>query len=265
MSPPDLALRGLRLETGSPASPVVLVDGIDLGITRGRVQALVGTSGGGKSLSTLALLGLLPRGVRRSAGSISLDGVELTEAGVVALRGRTVGLVQQNPTGCFNPIVTIGRHFQETLALTGTGARAARATAVARLAEVGFDAPARLLELYPFQLSGGMLQRVAIALALACDPPFLVADEPTTDLDLVVQAQILDLLDGLRRHRGIGILLVTHDLSVVARLADEVAVLIEGRIVESRDAHGLFATPRDPCTRALLDVHFALQPEALCA
>jgi len=252
---------GLRLVAGSAEKPVVLVDDIDLRIERNRVLALVGTSGGGKSLSTLAILGLLPPGVRCVAGSVMLDDEPLTKAAVTGLRGQTVGLVQQSPAGCLNPIVTIGRHFRETLARSGLGKMAARNEAVAWLAETGFETPERLLDLYPFQLSGGMLQRVAIALALCRNPAFLIADEPTTDLDLATQAQILDLLDSLRRRHRIGILLVTHDLSVAARMADEVAVLTEGRIVEHRPVYDLFSAPRHACTRALLDVHFALYPE----
>jgi len=238
----------------------VLVDDADFTIQRDRVLALVGTSGGGKSLSTLAMVGLLPRGVRRVAGTVTLEGTPLAEAAIMGLRGRTVGLVQQNPASCLNPIVTIGRHFRETLALAGLGRRAARTEAAAWLAEMGFDAPERLLDIYPFQLSGGMLQRVVIALALCRNPPFLIADEPTTDLDLVTQAQIIDLLDRLRQRHHIGILLVTHDLSVVARIADEAMVLADGRIVERQAVSDLFSAPCHPSTRGLLDVHFALHP-----
>jgi nickel transport system ATP-binding protein len=257
-----LGVSGLRLEAGTADRPIVLVDGIDLAIEPDRVVALVGTSGGGKTLTTLAMLGLLPAGVRQGGGAVLLDGRALSRHEVKGLRGRTVGLVQQSPRGCLNPIVTIGRHFSESLALAGRGGRQARSAAAERLAEVGFDAPRRLLDLYPFQLSGGMLQRVVIALALCLDPPFLIADEPTTDLDLVAQAQILDLLGRLRQQRGIGILLVTHDLSVVARLADEAAVLTEGRIVEHQRVNDLFAGPQSACARALLDVHLALHEAA---
>lgn len=249
-----LSLEGLVLAAGTTE----LVHGIDLAVERGRVAALVGNSGGGKSLSVLAWLGLLPPGVRRRAGTVRRDGEALEAAQQAELRGRCVGLVPQSPTSCLNPLVTIGRHFRETLACAGLGARAARTEAAARLAEVGFDPPARLLGLYPCQLSGGMLQRVVIALALCRDPDFLFADEATTDLDLESQAQVLGLLERLRDRRGIGLLLVTHDLAVVARLADEAAVLQHGRIVERRSVAELFAAPRAPATRALLAAHRAL-------
>ncbi|MCQ4160612.1 ATP-binding cassette domain-containing protein [Roseomonas sp. GC11] len=256
-----LALEGLCLQAGEKR----LVEDVSLTLRRGEVLALVGTSGGGKSLTTLALLGLLPPGVRQVAGLLRQDGVALDAAGQAALRGRRIGFVQQAPRGGFNPLVTIGRHFSETLACDGLRGPAARARAAALLQEAGFPEPARLLPLYPSQLSGGMLQRAMIALALARQPDFLLADEPTTDLDLVVQAQILDLLDGLVARRGIGLLLVTHDLSVVARLARRVAVMQAGRIVEEQPVDAFFAAPRHPHSRALLAAHFALYGEALPA
>lgn len=246
-----LSLEGLVLASGETE----LVHGIDLAVERGEVAALVGNSGGGKSLSLLAWLDLLPPGVRRLAGTIRLDGTVLEGPGLAGLRGGVVGLVPQSPTSCLNPLVTIGRHFCETLACSG---RAARAEAAGRLAEVGFATPERLLGLYPCQLSGGMLQRVVIALALCRDPDFLFADEATTDLDLESQAQVLVLLERLRDRRGIGILLVTHDLAVVARLADTASVLQHGRIVERRPVADLFAAPRAAATRALLAAHHAL-------
>ena len=259
-----LDLVGLRLE----AAGRVLVDDVALCLQPGKVLALVGASGSGKSLTTLALLGLLPPGVQRTGGRIILDGIEQDTAGLAALRGRNVGLVQQSPRSSFNPVVTIERHFRETLALAGLRRGAARTRALELLAEVGFDHPAEIVGRYPFQLSGGMLQRVMIALALALDPRFLLADEPTTDLDTVLQAQVLDLLGRLRARRGLGVLLVTHDLSVVARLADHVAVMADGRIVEQAAVGELFQRPRQPVTRALLEAHLALcqgEPSELAA
>lgn len=250
----ELKLEGLRLESRG----VVLVDEVGLTLEPGRVLALVGASGGGKSLSTLAFLDLLPPGVRRTAGRVSLDGQDLDPAGQQRLRGRVAALIQQNPRSSFNPVVSIGRHFQETLALAGCRGSAAQARSLDLLAEVGFAQPAQILRRYPFQLSGGMLQRVMIALALCLDPAFLLADEPTTELDVILQAQVLDLLDRLRASRGLGILLVTHDLSVVARLADQVAVMVDGRIAEQAPVHELFHRPGHPVTRALLHTHLAL-------
>ncbi|PHK94150.1 nickel import ATP-binding protein NikD [Pseudoroseomonas rhizosphaerae] len=253
-----LALEGLRLEAGGR----VLVDGVSLALRRGEVLGLVGTSGGGKSLTALALLGLLPAGVRRAAGVLRLDGAVLDAAGQAALRGRRIGFVQQAPRGGFNPLVSIGRHFRETLACDGLRGGAATARAESLLREVGFAEPAALLGLYPSQLSGGMLQRAMLALALARDPGFLLVDEPTTDLDLIVQAQILGLLERLVARRGLGLLLVTHDLSVVARLAGRVAVMQAGRVVEEQPVHDFFDAPRHPHSQNLLATHFALYGEA---
>lgn len=247
----SLALEGLRITSGDR----VLVDGLSLTLRQGRVQALVGVSGSGKSLTTLALLGLLPAGVRQEAGRVLLNGGALDGPGIAAIRGGVVGLVQQSPRGCFNPVLTLAAHFREQ------GADRSRAAAL--LAEVGFDESGSVLRAYPFQLSGGMLQRAMIALALVKAPAFLIADEPTTDLDLLLQAQILDLLEGLRARRGLGILLVTHDLSVVARLADEVAVMEQGRIVERAAAVELFARPRSAAAWSLMATHLALYGEAL--
>ncbi len=249
-----LALSGLCLAAGDR----VLVQEVALRLHRGRVLGLVGSSGSGKSLTTLALLDLLPPGVGRLAGELVLDGVVLDRAAQAALRGGTLGYIQQAPRAGFNPLVSIGRHFEETLALAGLRGAAARGRMRDLLRDVGFDAPDRVPGLYPAQLSGGMLQRAMIALALCRDPAFLLADEPTTDLDLAVQAQILDLLAHVVAHRGIGLLLVTHDLSVIARLADDVAVMDVGRVVEEQPVEEFFAAPRHPRSRALLAAHRAL-------
>jgi nickel transport system ATP-binding protein len=249
-----LAIEELGIATGER----FLVRDVSLTLRRGRVLGLVGASGGGKSLTVLAMLGLLPPGLRQVAGRLRHDGRVLDAAGVAALRGRRVGLVQQAPRACFNPILTIGRHFAETL-----GRGAGRGQAAALLAEVGLADPASLLPAYPFQLSGGTLQRAMLALALARDPDFLLADEPTTDLDLLSQATLLSLLERLVARRGLGVLLVTHDLSVVARLADSVAVMQGGTVVEQQAAAGFFEAPRHPASRALVRSHLALYGEAL--
>jgi nickel transport system ATP-binding protein len=228
-----------------------LVDGVALSVDMGRVQALVGASGCGKTLTCLALIGLLPTGLRRTAGRIRLAGHEADAGMLAAARGRAVGLVVQNPRTAFNPLARIGSHFAETI---GAGWRS---RAVDGLREVGFEDPAALLDLYPFQMSGGMLQRVMIALALGNDPAVLIADEPTTDLDLAAQAQVLDLLDQVRRRRGLAVLLVTHDLSVVARLADRVSVMEAGRIVEDEEVAALFDRPRHPTSQGLMQAHLA--------
>nr|WP_312892062.1 ATP-binding cassette domain-containing protein [Methylobacterium sp. DB0501] len=248
-----LRAEGLSVETWRTTwrgrEPVPLVRGVDLDIRTGEVLALVGASGSGKSLACAALLDVLPPGTRRTGGRILLDGAQAEPA---ALRGRAVASVLQAPRTAFNPLRTIGGHATED---PGKPGRIAMAEA---FAAVGLGDDPRVPDLYPFQMSGGMLQRAMIALALMSRAPFLVADEPTTDLDLVAQARILDLLAGLVRARGLGLLIVTHDLGVVARLADRVAVMEAGRIVETAPAASLFATPREPATRALLAAHRAL-------
>ncbi|MGE7418083.1 ATP-binding cassette domain-containing protein [Methylobacterium tarhaniae] len=259
MSARILRAEGLAVETWRDArrggEPVPLVRDATLELRAGEVLALVGASGSGKSLACAALLDVLPPGTRRRAGRILLDGAPAEPA---SLRGRAVACVLQAPRTAFNPLRTIGDHAGETLAAAGLRGRAGRASMERALAAVGLGGDPHLPELYPFQMSGGMLQRAMIALALLTRAPFLIADEPTTDLDLVAQAGILDLLAGLVRERGLGLLIVTHDLGVVARLADRVAVMEEGRVVEANDATSLFAHPAHPATRALLAAHHAL-------
>lgn len=298
---PALAVRGLELrrasrtadtetgtETGTatpalpdPALDPPLVGPVDLTVERGQVVCLVGPSGCGKSLTCMALLGMLPDGVARTAGTIRVNGQTVDRQppeGHAAhgalperlrlLRGRGAAYVLQNPASCFDPVFTIGAHFQETLAAhlpaapkdgpNGTRRPDWHTAALAALREVGFDDAQAILRHYPFQMSGGMLQRVMIALALVLDVPLLIADEPTTDLDLPSQAHVLDLLDQVRRTRNMAILLVTHDLSVAARMADRMAVMRHGRVVEQGDVHELFNAPRHPYTRALLAAHHRL-------
>lgn len=249
-----LTLSGLHLSAGGRT----LVHDVGLTLRGGRVLGLVGQSGSGKTLTTLAVLDLLPHGVRRDAGQVALDGLALDRAGQARLAGGTAGYVQQAPRGGFNPLVSIGRHFLETLAAAGLFGRAARTRMLDLLHEVGFDAPGRIPDRYPSELSGGMLQRAMVALALCRDPAFLLADEPTTDLDLTIQAQILTLLERLVTRRGIGLLLVTHDLSVIARLADDVVLMDGGAVAEARPVHDFFASPAHPRSRALLAAHMAL-------
>ncbi len=267
--------------TAPPAPP--LVGPVDLAVERGQVVCLVGPSGCGKSLTCMSLLGMLPQGITRTAGTIRVHGQAVDGQAVDGppperlrlLRGRGAAYVLQNPASCFDPVFTIGAHFQETLAAhlpTAPGSNTRpdwRAAALAALREVGFDDARAILSHYPFQMSGGMLQRVMIALALVLDVPLLIADEPTTDLDLPSQARVLDLLDQVRRSRNMAILLVTHDLSVAARMADRMAVMRHGRVVEQGDVRELFAAPRHPYTRALLSAHHRLYglcpPHGACA
>ncbi|MCF4127745.1 ATP-binding cassette domain-containing protein [Methylobacterium sp. SyP6R] len=246
---------GLRVETWRGRETRPLVRDVTLDLHEGEVLALVGASGSGKSLACAGLLGVLPPGTRQAGGRILLGG---TEAKPEALRGRAVASVLQAPRTAFNPLRTLRDHAGETLAVAGIRGRAGREAMNEALAAVGLGEDPGVPDLYPFQMSGGMLQRAMIALALLSRAPFLVADEPTTDLDLVAQAGILDLLARLVRKHDLGLLIVTHDLGVVARLADRVAVMEEGRIVETGDVSRLFAEPAHPATRALLDAHRAL-------
>lgn len=249
-----LEVRGLRIETDQQ----VLVRGIDLALRAGEVRALVGASGSGKSLSCLGLLDLLPAGVLRSAGNTLVDGLPATPA---QLRGRQVALVLQNPRRAFNPVRTLRQHAVETLQARGID-RAQHAALIAQsLADVGLSDSTRVLQSFAFELSGGMLQRMMIALALLAGTPFLLADEPTSDLDVVSQARFLDLLRSLVQQRGLGVLLVTHDMGVVAHCADRVSVMHDGQIVEDTDVHSLFKQPRSATAIALLAAHNVLCEE----
>jgi nickel transport system ATP-binding protein len=247
-----LTIEGLRLETRRDGRSVLLVDGLDLTVTQGRVTALVGASGSGKSLSCLGLQDVLPPGVTRTAGTVRIG----DDAGDRPARaGHDIATVMQNPQSAFNPVMTMRAHAGEAIPRGRLAGGDLRRT----LAEVGLD-PDRVLGLYPFQMSGGMLQRMMIALALLSGACFLVADEPTTDLDLVVQARVLDLLLDQVARRDLGVLFVTHDIGVVARVADDVAVMAAGRIVERGAVADIFERPRHPATRALVAAHLALYP-----
>ncbi|MBT9383579.1 ATP-binding cassette domain-containing protein [Pseudooceanicola sp. CBS1P-1] len=245
-------MQALSVTTTGPA-PRRVLDDLSLTLVPGRVLALVGASGSGKSTAVSAALGVLSPGLRLSGGEIRLDG---RPAAPKALRGRIVASVLQNPRSAFNPLRSMRDHVQETLRALGRDWDARRVHDT--LSGVGIETPEQILPLYPFEMSGGMLQRVMIALALLSEAPYLFADEPTTDLDLVVQARILDLLADAQARHGLGMLLITHDMGVVARLADEVAVLDRGRIVEQAPVGDLFHAPRHPVSRMLIDAHLSL-------
>jgi peptide/nickel transport system ATP-binding protein len=232
------------------------VDGVSFSLAAGRTLGIVGESGSGKSVLARSLLGLVPEppGVR-AGGSILFGGRDLrrlAEREFRQVRGREIAMVFQDPMTALNPVMPIGRQIAQVLKLhlrmTGT---AARARALELLTSVGIPSPRRRLGEYPHQLSGGMRQRVMIALALACDPRLLIADEPTTALDVTVQAQILDLLKRQQEDRHMALILISHDLGVVAGLADDIAVMYAGRIVERASAEALFADMRMPYTAAL--------------
>ena len=222
----------------------------------GETLALVGESGSGKSLSALALMGLLPRAARIASGRIAFQGGDLlgrTPKQWRALRGRDIAMIFQEPMTSLNPVLTIGRQITEVLRRhEGLSARAARARAIELLDLVRIADPHRRIDDYPHRLSGGMRQRVMIAIAVACRPKLLIADEPTTALDVTIQAQVLDLLDRLRRDLSMALILITHDLGVVGQWADRVVVMYAGRKVEEAFPDDLFAEPLHPYTRGLL-------------
>ena len=254
---PLLEVRDLRISfPRDGATPLVPVDDVSFEVHRGELVALVGESGCGKSLTGLAIPRLLPENARLGAGtSLRMDGEELAALGESAMRpwrGRRIAMVFQDPMASLNPVMRVGAQIGEAItAHHAVPAAEVRRRAIALLAEVGIADPEERVDAYPHQLSGGMRQRVMIAMALAGEPSLLIADEPTTALDVTVQAQILELLDRLRRERGLAVLLITHDLGIVAGRADRVLVMYGGRIVEAADTAPLFAAPAHPYTRGL--------------
>ena len=253
--PPLLAVEQLSVDLPTPRGPLRAVDEVDLELEGGRTLGIVGESGSGKTMLSRAILQLMPRRAR-IGGRVLFDGRDLTRLDAEALRrlrGRSIAVVFQDPMTSLNPVLTIGRQIAETLREhLEIDASAAATRAIELLAEVGIPAPEQRLRQYPHQLSGGMRQRVAIAIALSCEPRLLIADEPTTALDVTVQAQILDLLDRERQRRDMAMILITHDLGIVAGRTDEVAVMYAGRIVERAPTARLFKAMCMPYTEALL-------------
>ena len=230
---------------------------VSFDLARGETLALVGESGCGKSLTAMTVMGLLPKGIGRlSAGRVVIDGVEasvLAEEELEKIRGDSIGMIFQEPMTSLNPVLTVGFQIAEPLIQhRGLSRRQARERARELMELVRIPAAAQRLESYPHQFSGGMRQRVMIALAIACEPKVLIADEPTTALDVTVQAQVLDLLGTLQRDKGLGVLLITHNLGVVATNAQRVMVMYGGDVVESGEVGAFFADPRHPYSRALL-------------
>jgi peptide/nickel transport system ATP-binding protein len=248
-----------------------VVDGVSFSVGAGEVIALVGESGCGKSLTALALLGLLPDAAQIVRGRIMLDDVDLVslpEREMRRVRGSRLSIIFQEATASLDPLTTVGSQIAEAYALHHrVGRSAARTKAKDMLVTVGIADSDRRLGQYPFELSGGMCQRIMIAIALICGPRVLVADEPTTALDVTIQAQILDLMKRLAAERGTGIVLITHDMGVVADIADQVAVMYAGRIAEIAPVDDLFARPRHPYTALLLAAvpHLDLKPKQLLA
>jgi oligopeptide/dipeptide ABC transporter ATP-binding protein len=249
---PLLAVEGLTVTIGG--TPVV--DGVTFDVARGEILAVVGESGCGKSLTALSVLRLLPRAARITAGRVLFEGTDLAglhEERMLKLRGDRLSVIFQEPIASLNPLMRVGAQVAEVLRLHRgmTGTEAER-EAIAMLRRVGIPDPERRAAQYPFELSGGMCQRVMIAAALVCQPALLIADEPTTALDVTIQAQILDLMKTLRAEAGTTIILITHDVGVVAEMADRVAVMYGGRIVETGPVETIFRDPAHPYTRLLL-------------
>jgi peptide/nickel transport system ATP-binding protein len=256
MTAPVLDVKDLSVSIATPRGPLHAVRGISFEVRRGETVCLVGESGCGKSMTSLAIMGLLPGTATRTAARLAFAGEDLAKASarkLNALRGDRMGMIFQEPMTALNPAWTIGNQMIEVHRRhRGSSHAEARARAIDLLGKVGIAAAAERLGQYPHQLSGGLRQRVMIAMALMCDPDLLIADEPTTALDVTIQAQILRLLASLQRELGIALLLITHDLGVVARIADRVNVMYAGEIVESATASELFARPSHPYTRGLL-------------
>ncbi|MFK4852939.1 ATP-binding cassette domain-containing protein [Microbacterium sp. ZW T6_19] len=247
----SLTVEGLAIEIDGRR----VVDGISFDVPDGAKLGLIGESGSGKSLTALAILGLLPDGARAS-GSIRWNGTELLgmpDRGLAALRGDDIGIVFQEPRTALNPIRTVGRQIAESIRIhTGIGRREARERAIAEAARVRLPDPERIVDRYPHQLSGGQRQRVAIAMALACRPKLLIADEPTTALDVTIQAEILKLLMDLVENEGMSLMFITHDLAVLAQVATDGVVLEHGRVVEAASVRTLLTAPSSPITQGLL-------------
>ena len=258
MSEPLLEVCDLAVAFHTDDGAVRALDGVSFVVPRGKTVGLVGESGSGKSVSALAIMGLLPRPpARLERGSIKFQGQELTTMGERALRGirgRHIGMIFQEPMTSLNPVFTVGFQIVEALcAHRKLSSAEARARAIGLLERVGIPAPRERIDAYPHQLSGGMRQRVMIAIALAGEPELLIADEPTTALDVTIQAQILELLAGLQRDLGMSVLLITHDLGVVAEHVHDVVVMYAGKIVEHAETQALLADPLHPYTRGLLE------------
>jgi peptide/nickel transport system ATP-binding protein len=251
-----LDIRNLRTSFFVPDGEVRAVDGVSFSVEAGHTLGLVGESGCGKTMTALSLLRLTPPAARIVGGSILFDGrdlLTLSETEMRCIRGNAIAMIFQEPMSSLNPVFTVGNQIAEAVRLhQGLGRRAAREKAIEMLKLVEIPEAERRVDEYPHQLSGGMRQRVMIAMALSCHPRVLIADEPTTALDVTIQAQILDLLAGLQQRLGMAMILVTHDLGIVAERANDVAIMYAGRIVEHAAVDAIFAHPVHPYTRGLL-------------
>ncbi|KXJ99105.1 MAG: oligopeptide/dipeptide ABC transporter ATP-binding protein, partial [Acidobacteria bacterium OLB17] len=252
-----LSIEGLSVEfVDGEGRSVKAVRNVSLSAAKGEMVAIVGESGSGKTALAMSIVRLLPKAGRITQGSVRFDGTELSaadDAQLRSIRGKRIGVIFQDPMSSLNPYLTIGRQITEVTELhLGLSRREAREHAAEMLSLVGIDDAARRLDQYPHEFSGGMRQRVMIAIAVSCEPGLVIADEPTTALDPTIQAQVLDLIDGLRRRMGMTVIFVSHDLALVSGRADRVAVMYAGRIFEEAEAARLFSRPANPYTNALL-------------
>ena len=256
VSMPLLEIENLSVAFPSKNAVMQAVDGVSLSLEAGDVLGIVGESGSGKSVTMMALMGLVSYPGVVTADKLRFDGhdlLALSSAQRSKLTGKDVAMIFQEPTTSLNPCFTVGFQLAETLKLhLGMDGKAAHRRCIELLEQVGIPAPESRLKAYPHQMSGGMNQRVMIAMAIACNPKLLIADEPTTALDVTIQAQILDLLRSLQKERGMALVLITHNMGVVSEMAQRVAVMYAGQIMEERSAHDLFAMPQHPYTEALL-------------
>ncbi|MGH8821513.1 MAG: ABC transporter ATP-binding protein [Rhodoferax sp.] len=255
---PLLRVEDLRVEFKTRRGTALVLNGVDFELKGGETLGVVGESGCGKSMTALALLRLIPSPPGKiSGGRVLFQGQDLVQADehhMREVRGNRISMIFQEPMTALNPVFTVGNQIGESLRLhAGLGAAAARARAIEMLQQVGIPAPERRVDEYPHQLSGGMRQRVMIAMALACRPDILIADEPTTALDVTVQAQIFDLLRELQREKGTAIMLITHDMGAIAEMADRVIVMYAGRVIEQCTTDEVVSQPGHPYTQGLID------------
>lgn len=254
---PILTVKGLKTYFYTDEGIVKSVDGVDFVVGEGETVGIVGESGCGKSVTSLSIMRLFPSPPGKIAeGSIEFQGndlVQVSESKMRAIRGNEISMIFQEPMTSLNPVFTIGDQLRETIRLhMKLSRREAMGRAVGLLQQVGIPRPEQIVKEYPHQLSGGMRQRVMIAMAMACNPKLLIADEPTTALDVTIQAQILDLMRGIQKESGTSIIMITHDLGVVAEMCTRVIVMYAGRVVEETDVVSLFESPRHPYTQGLL-------------
>jgi len=256
MAEPLLDVENLRTYFFTEAGVVKAVDGVSISLGKGETLGLVGESGSGKTVTAFSVLRIVPRPGRVIGGKVTFEGasiLDLSEEEMRRIRGAKIAIIFQDPSSSLNPVYTVGSQIAEIIRHhQGLGKREALSKAVDLLDMVGISEPETRIHQYPHQLSGGMKQRIAIARALACDPVLLFADEPTTNLDVTIQAQVLELIRELRRRLGMSLVMITHDMGIVAEMADHVTVLYAGQVCESAATIRLFRTPRHPYTEALL-------------